>query len=231
MLKQNLQVGKNMKIFLDSADYDTVERWSATGLIDGLTTNPTLLGKIPGKNVKTLIVALCNLLKEKPVSVEVTEKEPEAVYKQAQRIAALAPNIVVKIPCVLEYFPVIDKLKHESVPLNITLIFSVIQALCMARLEADYVSPFIGRLDDTGQEGMTLVGDLSDLFGQHNYSTKILAASIRSVLHLQNAALAGAHCATVPPSVLEKAVQHPLTRQGIDQFLEDWQATGLSSFP
>jgi transaldolase len=220
-----------MKLFLDSADYTAIQQWVATGLIKGVTTNPTLLSKFPDKAPKDSIKDICTVMGTYPVSVEVTERAPEAVYEQALRIAALAPNVVVKIPCLKEYLSVIHRLVEQGIKINITLVFSAVQALMMAELRVAYVSPFIGRLDDIGLDGIQVIADTSHIFATYEYKTEVLAASIRSVADIQQAALAGAAIATVPVPLIAKGLDHPLSTQGLNQFLKDWQALGSIPFP
>lgn len=220
-----------MKLFLDSVDIDAIRRWAVTPLIDGITTNPTLLSKEPGKEPKDLIKEICAAMGERDVSVEVTERDPRALYEQALKIADLAENVVVKIPCVREYVSVIEKLVNEGISINITLLFSAAQALMMAKLGVAYVSPFIGRLDDIDADGLQLINDIREIYDTYEYETEILAASIRSVRNMSEVALRGADVATVPVPIFEKAFEHPLTQKGLDQFLSDWKALGKQSFP
>ena len=213
-----------MKIFLDSADRKLIEKYIATGLIDGVTTNPSLLST-QGQNTKEVILDILRMVPG-DVSIEVVEKAPDAVYAQAHQIAKLGENAVVKIPFAFEYLPVIAKLVAEEVQLNITLIFSTLQALMVAKLGVTYISPFIGRLDDIGSDGMVLIEDLVTLKQQYEFPTQILAASIRHVMHWERAALLGADVATVPPALIEAACHHPLTDFGIKKFDQDWQKLG-----
>lgn len=213
-----------MRIFLDTANYQDIKKWVATGLVDGVTTNPSLLSK-EGADIKKNLLDICSLV-EGDVSIEVVEKSPEAVYKQAHEIAALAENVVVKIPFSLEYLPVIKKLVEEDVKLNITLVFSALQALMVAKLGVYIISPFVGRIDDTGLDGMELVGEIMDIKNNYGFETEILAASIRTIAHWKQAALVGADIVTLPSSILEKAMHHPLTEQGIIMFDADWKKLG-----
>jgi len=216
-----------MKIFLDSANRDLIKKWLPTGLVDGITTNPSLLSK-EGPSTREVLKEICELVPG-PVSIEVVEKSPDAVYAQAKTISKFAPNVVVKIPCAQEYFPVIDKLSQEGVKLNITLVFSEVQALLVAKLGVTYISPFIGRWDDIGTDGIALVERLVKIMKLYAFSSEILAASVRSVLHMQRIALTGAHVMTVPPTLLEQAISHPLTHRGIEIFDNDWKKLGKTS--
>lgn len=217
-----------MNIFLDTADREMIKKWLPTGLIDGVTTNPSLLAK-QGSNSKQVLLDICDMV-DGDVSVEVVEKEPNAVYKQAKEIAALAENVVVKIPFAMEYLPVIDRLSSEDVELNITLVFSTLQALMVAKLDVTYISPFIGRLDDIGATGVELIEDLIEMKDCYeDFDSEILAASIRTVDHWKQVALMGVDVVTLPPAILEKAMKHPLTDKGIIAFDSDWAALGKKS--
>ena len=219
-----------MKIFLDTADINAIKAWSQTGLIDGVTTNPTHLSKITGKP-KQNILAISRLLPDGEISVEVTEKKPDAVYAQAKKIAKLAKNIVVKIPCHRDYYPVIAKLTKEGIVLNITLVFTVIQGLMMSKMGVHYISPFVGRWDDIDRDGVSLLYELRQMLDWYGYQTQLLAASLRHVRHINQAIMAGADVMTAPPDVLKKATDNLLTQQGIKKFDEDWKKLGLRTFP
>lgn len=212
-----------MYIFLDTADYDAIKKWSSTGIIDGITTNPTLVSRANPEDPNALLREICTLMEDRDVSIEVTQEEPEKVYRQAHDLAKIADNAVVKIPCKAVYVPVIEKLIADGIRINITLVFSVTQALLMAKLGVDYVSPFIGRLEDSGGDGLKLVSDIRAIFSLYAYETEILAASIRSVDHVREVALRGADVATLPVKILEESFNHPLTDKGIAQFLADWK--------
>ncbi len=216
-----------MKIFLDSADRKLIEKYLSTGLIDGVTTNPSLLSA-QGQNTKEVILDILRMVPG-DVSIEVVEKSPDAVYEQAHQIAKLGDNAIVKIPFAFEYLPIIAKLVEDGVQLNITLVFSALQALMVAKLGVTYISPFVGRLDDIGSDGMVLIEDLVTLKQQYEFPSQILAASIRHVMHWERAALLGADVATVPPALIEAACHHPLTELGIKKFDQDWQKLGKQS--
>lgn len=224
-----------MKIFLDTANLEGIKKWAVTGLIDGVTTNPTHLSK-EGRNPKDQILAICAVLPEGEISVEVTEQDPDVVYKQAKDIAALAENVVVKIPCHYQYYQVIGKLVEEEVPLNITLVFTLVQGLMMSKLGVRYISPFVGRWDDIDVDGVALLPELREMVDEYGFDTGILAASLRGVRHVHDAILAGADAATVPLPVFEKMIEHPLTDQGIKMFSADWATLcqaqgGVRQFP
>ena len=219
-----------MKLFLDTADIQLIKNWAPTRLVDGVTTNPTHLSNAGGDPVE-VVQKICALLPDGDISVEVTQKDPEAVYQQAKKIAALADNIVVKIPCHSDYYPVIAQLVKDDIRLNITLVFSVSQALCMAKLGVDYISPFIGRLDDIGQDGIGVLADICTMVAQYGFESQVLAASLRTVKKVEEAILVGADALTVPAAVLHEMATHTLTDAGIKQFAADWKKLGISEFP
>lgn len=210
-----------MKIFLDTANRDQIKRWVETGLVDGVTTNPTLLSK-EDSNSKKVLLDICKMVKG-PVSIEVVEKDPKLVYKQAKEISTLAKNVVVKIPCLAEYFPVINNLVQDGVKINVTLVFSELQAIFVAKLGVEYISPFVGRLDDIGADGVDLIQSLVIIKHNYNFKSEILAASIRNIYQWRQCALAGADVITVPASALEQATKHPLTDIGVGLFDADWK--------
>lgn len=217
-----------MQLFLDTAHRDSIKKWSF--MIDGITTNPSNLSK-EGNEPTMIASEICNLMKGRDVSIEVTETEPLAVYKQAHAIAKLASNAVVKIPCSQRYYEIIKKLVDEGISINVTLVFTLMQGLFMAKLGVKYISPFVGRWDDIDVEGTEILFELRDMMDTYGYATKILAASLRNPRHLHTAIIAGADVATVPVSVLEKVVEHPLTDQGIELFNADWKKVGNQPFP
>lgn len=220
-----------MKIFLDTADIQEIRKWSATGIIDGVTTNPTHMSSA-GSDPKKIIREICAGLPHGAISVEVTEVEPDAVYRQARLISALAQNIVVKIPCDVRYYEVIQRLVQEGIPLNITLVFTVAQGLAMCKLGVEYISPFVGRLEDIQKNsGIQLVQDLVHMKQTYAFKTQILAASIRTVDHITRVVQAEADCITVPVGVLSQALTHELTEKGIEKFLADWKKLEITKFP
>lgn len=221
-----------MKIFLDTAQLSAITKWIDTGLINGITTNPTTLSMAAGSEHPTeLLKKICTLMKGSPVSIQVTATDPLHVYEQARQIAALAENVVVKIPCHLMYAATIKKLVAEGILINITLVFSVNQALAMCKLGVAYISPFIGRLDDMGINGMHVARDIRNLIDTYAFSTQLLVASIRNMEHMQQAVALGADCATIPPVLLEMLCKHPLTDLGMTRFAADWQKLDIESFP
>lgn len=219
-----------MKIFLDTADIQTIKEWACTGIIDGVTTNPSHLSKAGGSPL-AVVKEICAILPDGEISVEVTEHEPEAVYNQAREIAAISENVLVKIPCHLRYYETINRLQQDGVSMNITLVFSLAQGLMMSKLAVDYISPFVGRLDDIQVSGTDLLYDLCEMRDQYDCDTGILAASIRSVEHFHEAIAAGVDAITVPLNVLQEVTQHKLTDQGIEKFNADWAKLGIRKFP
>ncbi len=213
-----------MKLFLDTANRDDIRQWVPTGLIDGITTNPSHLAK-EGPNTKQVLLDICAMVSG-DVSIEVVEKSPDNVYRQAKEIAALAPNVVVKIPFQKDYLPVIKKLVEEDIAINVTLVFSLLQALLVAKLGVCYISPFIGRWDDIDVSGIALLRELRDMLDNYGYESEILAASLRHLMHWHEAALLGADVATIPVKLLEQVMHHPLTERGIVQFDNDWKSLG-----
>jgi transaldolase len=210
-----------MKIFIDTANVDEIRRMNDLGIIDGVTTNPTLMAreKRKFKDLVTEIVQIADF----PISIEAVSTEAEAIVKEARELANIAPHIVVKIPIIEEGLKAVKILSREGVKTNVTLAFSANQALLAAKAGATYVSPFIGRLDDIGHEGMQVVRDIVQIYKNYDYKTQVIVASIRHPLHVIEAAKAGAHVATIPPDVLRRMMGHPLTDIGLQRFLEDWK--------
>lgn len=219
-----------MKIFLDTANLEKIKKYAETGLIDGVTTNPSHLSK-EGKDPVKQVLEICSVLKNGDISVEITEKEPKKVYEQAKKIADLAENIVVKVPCHADYYEIIKKLVQEDVKLNITLVFTVIQCLYMAKLGVKYISPFIGRWNDIDVDGIEIIEEARIMLDTYQFKTELLAASLRTVRDFHNCILAGADVVTLPLDVFEKSMEHPLTNRGMEKFLEDWQKLGIKQFP
>ena len=213
-----------MKLFLDTANRELIKKWIPTNLVDGVTTNPSLLSK-EGNNPKEVLLDICKMVKG-DVSIEVVKKEPEQVYKQAKEISALAKNVVVKIPFKFEYLPVISKLVQEKISINVTLIFSVIQATLVAKLGVRYISPFLGRWDDIDIPGLEQVEKMMLVKRNYNFKSEILAASIRNPIHMRKALFWGIDVITIPPTLLDKVMNHPLTKEGIEKFDADWKKLG-----
>ncbi len=210
-----------MKIFLDTANIDEIRRMNDLGIIDGVTTNPTLIAREKRKfrDVVNEIIQISDF----PISVEAVSTDAEHMIREAREISSIASNIVVKIPMIEEGLKSVKALSKEGIKTNVTLVFSTNQALLAAKAGATYVSPFIGRLDDIGHEGMRIIREIVQIYKNYGYSTEVIVASIRHPLHVVDAALAGAHIATIPPDVLRKMISHPLTDLGVQRFMEDWK--------
>lgn len=211
-----------MLIFLDTANIDHIRHAAKLGIISGVTTNPSLVAREEGVDFKAAIQEICSVVPG-PVSAEVLSLEPQGMIEEARRLSSLAPNIVVKIPVSEAGLEAISVLSREGIKTNFTLCFSVNQALLGAIVGATYVSPFVGRLDDIGHQGMEVVADAVDIFRRYNLPIQVIAASLRHPLHVIAAAKAGAHVATVPYNVLMQMIHHPLTDIGITRFAEDWR--------
>ena len=211
-----------MKFFLDTANIEEIKRVNDLGLCDGVTTNPSIIKK-EGKDFEEVVKEICKLV-DGPVSAEVTSYECEGMVEQARALSKWAENIVVKIPMTEEGLKAINILSKEKIKTNCTLIFSVSQGLMAMKAGATYISPFMGRIDDMGESGAKLVSELRDVIDIYGYDSKIIAASIRHIGHLEEAALAGAHIATIPGTLFEKLWSHPLTDAGIESFKKDWEA-------
>ncbi|NLI67110.1 MAG: fructose-6-phosphate aldolase [Bacilli bacterium] len=210
-----------MKFFIDTANIAEIREANDLGILDGVTTNPTLVAK-EGVDFHERLREITAIVKGS-VSAEVISEDAEGMIKEARELAAIAPNITVKVPMTWEGLKAVKTLSAEKIETNVTLIFSANQALLAARAGATYVSPFLGRLDDIGHDGMELIKTISQIFKQADINTKIIAASIRHPMHVTEAALNGAHIATVPFNVLKQLVKHPLTDIGIERFLADWK--------
>jgi transaldolase len=215
-----------MKFFVDTADVAAIRELDALGLIDGVTTNPSLIRKA-GRPFLEVIAEICEVTPG-PVSAEVVALEAEQMIAEGRRLAEIAPNIAVKVPLTWDGLRACRVLTGEGRMVNVTLCFSANQALLAAKAGATFVSPFIGRLDDVNLDGMELIRDIRQIYDNYDFRTEILAASIRTPNHVSESALAGADIATAPPAVLKALASHPLTDKGLDAFLRDWQATGQS---
>ena len=211
-----------MRIFLDTANIDQIREAAKLGIISGVTTNPSLVSKENTADYETVTKTICSIVSGS-VSVEVLAEDSEGMIKEARTKAAWAPNVTIKIPVTFAGLQAISTLSKENIEVNMTLCFSVNQALLGALAGATYVSPFVGRLDDIGHDGMQIVKDIVDIFQHYELPTQVIAASIRHPLHCVAAARAGAHIATVPYNVLMQMIRHPLTDTGITRFLDDWK--------
>jgi len=210
-----------MKIFLDTANLESIKKYSDMGLVDGITTNPTLFSKEKGNPVE-IMLQIVKIVKG-PVSLEVIGTTMDEMINEAHRLKKYGHNVVVKIPMIPEGLKVVKKLKDEGIETNVTLIFSANQAILAAKAGAAYVSPFIGRLDDAGHEGMAIIKDIVQIFNQYQFDTNVLVASIRHPLHVIEAGKIGAQVVTLPPEILGKMLSHPLTDKGLSTFISDWE--------
>ncbi|MGD1836542.1 MAG: fructose-6-phosphate aldolase [Nitrososphaeraceae archaeon] len=210
-----------MKIFLDTADINAIKYYNEMGMVDGVTTNPTLLSK-ENNDPEKLMNEIVETVRG-PVSLEVVSTKTEQMLKEAEFLKKYGPNVVIKIPMIPDGLKAIRRLSSDGLNTNVTLVFSVNQAILAAKAGATYVSPFIGRLDDIGHDGMNIIRDIKQIFNNYNYKTKILVASIRHPLHVIDAAKAGADVVTLPPQILGKMIAHPLTDKGLSTFLKDWE--------
>ena len=215
-----------MKLFIDTAIVEEIKKANDMGIICGVTTNPSLIAK-SGRDFKEVITEITNIV-DGPISAEVISLEAEGMVAEADELVKIHKNIVIKLPMTVEGLKATKILSSKGIKTNVTLIFSAAQALLAARAGATYVSPFLGRLDDIGMEGMNLIEEIVDIFEIHGIETEIIAASTRSPMHVTRAARAGAHIATVPYNVLIQMTKHPLTDVGIERFLKDWEGVPKS---
>jgi transaldolase len=215
-----------MQLFLDTAEIQLIRDLASTGLVDGVTTNPTLIAK-SGRAMRDVIAEICELV-EGPISAEVTALEAEAMIREGEYLAKIAPNVAVKVPLTWDGLKATRALAAQGLKVNVTLCFSAAQALMAAKAGAAFISPFIGRLDDHGADGMELIREIRAIYDNYGFATNILAASVRTPAHVSDAAIAGADCATLPPAVFQALVKHPLTDRGLEQFMSDWAKTGQS---
>ena len=215
-----------MKFFVDTAEIKEIKELAATGLLDGVTTNPSLVAK-SGRDFKEVIAEICNAV-EGPVSAEVTALDADTMITEGRKLAKIAKNVAVKVPLTLDGLKACRTLSQAGTMVNVTLCFSANQALLAAKSGATFISPFIGRLDDINIDGMELIREIRQIYDNYDFSTEILAASIRTANHVREAALIGADVVTVPPAVLKGLAKHPLTDKGIESFLADWKKTGQS---
>ena len=213
-----------MKFFVDTAIIEEIRELNDLGLVDGVTTNPSLILK-SGRDIIDVTKEICSLV-DGPVSAEVTANDFDGMMRQADILSEIAENICIKLPLTWEGLKACKALTKKGIKTNLTLCFSANQALLAAKAGATYVSPFIGRLDDIGLNGIDLIGEIRTIFDNYDFTTKILAASIRTINHVKEAALIGADVATIPPSIMKVLVKHPLTDKGLDIFLKDWAKTG-----
>ncbi|MBN8530255.1 MAG: fructose-6-phosphate aldolase [Alphaproteobacteria bacterium] len=214
-----------MKFFVDTADVNEIRELAASGMLDGVTTNPTLVAK-SGRDFLEVIAEICKIVPG-PVSAEVVATEAAAMIAEGKKLRKIAENVTVKLPLTPEGLKACKALTSEGIMVNVTLCFSAAQAILAAKAGATFVSPFVGRLDDVGQDGMGLIADICQIYNQYDaFRTEVLVASVRHPMHVVDAAKMGAHVATLPPSVIRQLFQHPLTDKGLAQFLKDWEKTG-----
>jgi len=213
-----------MKFFVDTADIKEIKELSDLGLVDGVTTNPSLILKSGGKIIE-VTKQICDIV-EGPVSAEVTATDYDGMMKEAKVLARIADNIAIKVPLTFDGLKACKAIRSEGRMVNVTLCFSATQALLAAKAGATFISPFVGRLDDTGIDGMDLISEIRQIYDNYDFQTEILVASVRTINHVKQAAMIGADVATVPPATLRALVKHPLTDKGLEQFLADWAKTG-----
>jgi transaldolase len=214
-----------MKFFIDTAEMDDIRELAATGLVDGVTTNPTLIAK-SGRDFMEVVAEICDVVKG-PVSAEVTALDSEGMIKEGERLAKIADNVAIKVPLTLDGLKACRHFSDKGIMVNVTLCFSAAQAILAAKAGAAFVSPFVGRLDDIGQDGLQLIEDIVSIYDNYpQFSTEVLVASIRNPMHIVDAAKMGAHVSTIPPSVMRQLVKHPLTDKGLEAFTADWKKTG-----
>ena len=218
-----------MKFFVDSADIKQIEDLMSTGLIDGVTTNPSLIAK-NGDDMAKTIKDICALVSG-PVSAEVTATDSDKMLEEGQYLASLAKNVTIKVPLTINGLKTCKALRAQGTQVNVTLCFSATQALLAAKAGASFISPFVGRLDDIGEKGMDLIEDIVVIYENYGFETEVLVASVRSKQHVIDAAIIGAHVATLPPKVIYELYEHPLTDKGLKAFLDDWNKTGQSILP
>lgn len=212
-----------MKFFIDTANIEEIKEASRMGMVDGVTTNPSLIAK-EGRDFEEVIKEICDIV-DGPISAEVIATDTEGMLKEARHLAGIHKNIVVKIPMTVEGLKAVRQLSEEGIHTNVTLVFSPLQALMAAKAGATYVSPFVGRLDDLSQDGMVLIDQIVEIFNNYAFETEIIVASVRNPLHVLDSALMGADIATIPFNVLAKLAAHPMTDKGLASFLADWEKT------
>ena len=210
-----------MKIFLDTADIDEIREGASLGVVDGVTTNPSLIAKT-GRTLEEVAKEICEIV-DGPLSLEVVSTEAEGMIAEARSLAAIHKNVVVKIPMIREGLKALNVISQEGIRVNVTLIFTPLQALLAAKNGAAYVSPFVGRLDDIATDGMNLIAEIVEVFDAYGFETEVLVASVRHPMHILQAARLGADVATIPLKVLEQMLKHPLTDIGLEKFLADWR--------
>ena len=215
-----------MKFFVDTANLDEIKELAATGLLDGVTTNPSLVAK-SGRNFLELIPQICEIVSG-PVSAEVAATDYDTMIQEGKKLAKIAKNVAVKVPLTMDGLRVCKELSDAGTMVNVTLCFSANQALLAAKAGATFISPFVGRLDDIGEDGMQLISDIVDIYRNYDFDTEVLVASIRNPYHVLESARIGAHVMTAPPAIIKQLFNHPLTDKGLAAFVDDWKKTGQS---
>ena len=216
---------EHLRIFLDTANVASIKAFADMGILDGITTNPTLIAK-EKRDFLELVTEILKIVLG-PVNLEVVSQDADGMVREGRDLASLGPNVVVKCPMTSEGLVAVRRLHKDGIRTNVTLVFSPNQALLAAKAGATYASPFIGRLDDVGHDGMKIIGDIVQIYRNYSIETQVLVASIRHPVHVVEAAKLGAHVATMPPDVLDKMIKHPLTEAGLKRFLDDWARAGL----
>jgi transaldolase len=215
-----------MKFFIDTADVAEIRALNALGLVDGVTTNPSLIAK-SGRDMSEAIKEICDVVAG-PVSAEVTATDFDGMMAEAKKLRAIASNVTIKVPLIEAGIQACKALSSDGTSVNVTLCFSAAQAILAAKAGAAFISPFVGRLDDIGQDGMSLIDEICEIYENYDFATEVLVASVRHTMHVVDAARMGAHVVTVPPAVLRQMFKHPLTDKGLQAFLDDWKKTGQS---
>ncbi|MBT5799153.1 fructose-6-phosphate aldolase [Alphaproteobacteria bacterium] len=215
-----------MKLFLDTADISEITDLNRTGMVDGITTNPSLIAK-SGRNIIQTIEEICAIVSG-PVSAEVTATDYDGMMQEGRKLANISSNVTVKLPLTEDGLRACASLSADDIMVNVTLCFSAAQALLAAKAGASFISPFVGRLDDIGSDGMNLISEIAEIYANYDFSTEILVASVRSVQDVVDAAIIGADVATIPPKILSQMFKHPLTDKGLADFMTDWKTTGQS---
>ena len=215
-----------MKFFVDTADIKQIEELIPTGFVNGVTTNPSLIAK-QGNDLSETIKSICSIVNG-PVNAEVTATDHPTMLEEGKYLASLAKNVTVKVPLTVDGLKTCKKLREQQILVNVTLCFSAAQALLAAKAGASFISPFVGRLDDIGEKGMSLIEDIVIIYENYGFETEVLVASVRTKQHVTEAALIGAHVATLPPKVINELYRHELTDKGLKAFLDDWKKTGQS---
>ena len=209
------------EVFIDTANLDEIRKFKEMGLLDGVTTNPSLVAK-EGKDFRKLIAEICEVV-QGPVSAEVVATEADKMFAEAKELAGISKHVVVKLPTIKEGIKALARCVEAGIQVNMTLIFQPVQALIVAKIGAAYASPFLGRLDDISQDSMDMLAEIREIYDNYHFATQILAASLRHPLHVSQAARIGADVATIPPAVFDKLLDHPLTTIGLEKFLADWK--------